>query len=135
MSSADPPSTDRARLWRPALVGGAVGIALALPVYWQTGQGAPLLFVAGIVAGYLAPEGVDADAAGSRAGAVAAFPLLVWVLFDSTGAFGSFDSLAFTLAAGTFTAAFVVVFGYLAGGLGAGIGGWLAVQFGRKEPA
>ena len=133
MSSTDPPSTDRARLWRPALVGGVAGIALALPVYWQTGQGGPLLFVAGIVAGYLAPEGVDAYAAGSRAGVIVS--LFAWVLFDSVEWFGSFDSLAFTLAAGAFAAAFVVAFGYLAGGLGAGVGGWLAVQFDRKEPA
>ena len=78
MSWADPPSTDRARLWRPALVGGAAGIALALPVYWQTGQGGPLLLLAGVVAGYLAPEEVDAYAAGGRAGGVAALPLLAW---------------------------------------------------------
>jgi hypothetical protein len=134
VSSITSPSTDRARLWRYALLGGAVGVALAIPVYGRAGQGGPLLFVAGLVAGYLAPEGVDAYAAGARAGLIAALPLLVWFLVDSTawflwqdgwlGAVGSLLGVAVTLGAG-----------YFAGGIGAGIGGWLAVQFGRKEPS
>ena len=135
MSSTDPPSTDRARLWRPALLGGAVGVALALPVYAQAGQGGPLLFVAGIVAGYLAPEGVDAYAAGGRAGAVGALPLLVWFLFDSTDWFASLGSTAIAVGGGAIAAMVIVAVGYLAGGIGAGVGGWLAVQFGRREPA
>ncbi|WP_435114972.1 DUF5518 domain-containing protein [Halolamina sp. C58] len=134
MSSTDSPSTDRARLWRPALLGGAVGVALALPVYGRAGQGGPLLFVAGLVAGYLAPEEVDAYAAGARAGLLAALPLLAWYLFDSTTWFlwqdGWFRAVGSLLAV-----AFVLGAGYFAGGIGAGIGGWLAVQFGRKEPA
>ena len=135
MSWADPPSTDRARLWRPALVGGAAGIALALPVYWQTGQGGPLLLLAGVVAGYLAPEEVDAYAAGGRAGGVAALPLLAWFLFDSIDWFVSLGSTAVAVGGGLIAVVLTLAVGYLAGGIGAGIGGWLAVQFGRKEPA
>ena len=134
VSSTTPPTTDRARLWRYALLGGAVGVALALPVYGQAGQGGPLLFVAGLVAGYLAPEGVDAYAAGARAGLLAALPLVVWFLFDSRAWFASQETW-FAAVGSVLAAAFVVAVGYLAGGIGAGIGGWLAVQFGRKNPS
>ncbi|WP_053948576.1 DUF5518 domain-containing protein [Halolamina sediminis] len=134
MSSTTAPSTDRARLWRCVLLGGAVGVAVALPVYGQGGQGGPLLFVAGLVAGYLAPEAVDAYAAGGRAGLIAALPLVVWFLYDSTTWFlwqdGWFRTVGSLLAI-----AFVLGAGYFAGGIGAGIGGWLAVQFGRNEPS
>ena len=106
----------------------------ALPLNGQAGQGGPLLFVAGLVAGYLAPEGVDAYAAGARAGLVAALPPVVWFLFDSRAWFASQDAW-FAAVGGVLSVAFVLGVAYVAGGIGAGVGGWLAVQFGRREPA
>ena len=120
--------------WRAALFGAAVGVALTLPAAF-TEQEAVGLLVAGVVAGYLAPRDANAYVAGARAGIVTAVPLAVWFLLANVDWFALQDSMAFELAAAVLMTAFVLGVGYLAGGIGAGFGGWLAVQFGRKEPA
>ena len=130
MSPASSLSTE----WRAGLLGAAVGVALTLPAVLTEQEGIALL-VAGVVAGYLAPRGADAYAAGGRAGLAAAVPLTVWFVLANVDWFAAHDSTVFAVAAGLVIIAFTLGIGYLAGGIGAGVGGWLAVQFGRKEPA
>ena len=121
--------------WRAVLLGAAIGAVLALPTPLSTGQeGVPLL-VAGVAAGYLAPRDADAYAVGARAGLLLAVPLTASVLLANVDWFAAHDSVAFAVVTVAFVVLFVLAIGYLAGGIGAGIGGWLAVQFGRKEPA
>jgi len=119
--------------WRAALLGAVVGVPLALPLL--TEQEAIGLLVAGVVAGYLTPTDADTYAAGARAGLVAAVPSTVWFFRTNAERFVGYDPVMLAIAGGVVTAALILVVGYLAGGIGAGIGGWLAVQFGRKEPA
>jgi hypothetical protein len=121
--------------WRGALVGGIVSIPLTVGLSWQSGLGSelPLVMavVAGILAGYLASTGSgDADSAGLRAGLLAVLPGL-WFVFEVVLAADTGVSPVWLRAVGgttvilLFTTA-LLVFGALAGFLGATVGRWLA---------
>jgi MFS family permease len=93
------------------------------------------VFVAGIVAGYLADT--DRRRAGLLAGLVGSLPVL-WPMLDLLAFVPGlssplwFRAIAVVFAIGLF--AMLVLFGVVVGVLGAKVGAWLAERTGRSRP-
>ncbi|WP_380676870.1 DUF5518 domain-containing protein [Salinigranum sp. GCM10025319] len=123
--------------WRYALVGGIVSMPLSLGLYWYSGMGTDfslnMVFVGGLLAGYLAKRGsVDAKSAGLRAGVIGALPGLVWIFPGIlTTARTLTDSFPPTMAVSVVVfSGMVLGIGALAGLIGGAIGGWLVEKLG-----
>lgn len=133
MSSTHPHLSET---WRLALVGGIGSIPLTLFLYRLSGTGSELslnmVFVGGLVAGYLAKRGsANAGRVGVRAGVIGAVPGL-WLLFDTAVAVVGIPNPPVLEAVGVALMVGVGVgvlgLGGLAGLIGATVGAWLATK-------
>jgi hypothetical protein len=126
--------------WTYALLGGLASLPLTTFGYWLSGSELSVspVILGGVLAGSLATRKTGArGTVGLRAGLVGTLPAL-WMLVDVLRAASAlagplwFRAVALPVAVGTVLGA-ALVFGAVAGELGAAVGGWLARRSGRSE--
>ncbi|WP_254831331.1 DUF5518 domain-containing protein [Haloglomus salinum] len=145
MRSTDPGAPRLTPAWRYGLVGGLASIPLTA-VHWLSETANELslnmVFVGGLVAGYLAAVGAEqvrAAPVGVRTGLVGCLPG-VWLALDTFLFGGSVGGPAWfqMLGTGMLVVSFIVfavLVSIVIGVLGAKVGGWLAAKLGHRPTA
>lgn len=144
MRSTDPSDGRLTPAWRYGIVGGLASIPLTAGLHWLGAANElslNMVFVGGLVAGYLAAVGTEqvrAAPVGIRTGLVGSLPA-IWLVLDTYLFGGPVAGPAWFQAAGSvlvvaFTAVAVLI-SIVGGVLGAKVGGWLATKLGHRPTA
>jgi hypothetical protein len=142
MRSTDSGGARPTPAWRYGLVGGLTSIPLTAGLYWLGAANElslNMVFVGGLVAGYLAAVGTEqvrAAPVGVRTGLVGSLPA-IWLVLDAFLVAGTVRGPVWFRTFGTgvilISATVVaVLISIVVGVLGAKVGGWLATKLGHR---
>lgn len=145
MRSTDPSDGRLTPAWRYGIVGGLASIPLTAGLHWLGAANElslNMVFVGGLVAGYLAAVGTEqvrAAPVGIRTGLVGSLPV-IWLVLDTFLFTGSVRGPVWfqTFGAGVVLLSATVVavlISVVVGVLGAKVGGWLATKLGHRPTA